>query len=75
METQSANDNSRVFRVLRDSGAADIERAQGSIVGGKWDDFDPVASPDVIATVEDYGEAAEQTPRLLDPKHPPSRPA
>ena len=74
VETQSANDNSRVFRVLRDSGAADIERAQGSIVDGKWDDFDPVASPDVIATVEDYGEA-EQTPRLLDPKHPPSRPA
>jgi len=70
VETQSSNDNSRVIRVLRDTGASEIERAQGSIVDGKWDDFDPVAPPDLIATVENYGEV-EQTARLLDPKHPP----
>jgi hypothetical protein len=74
VEMQSDNDRSRIISVLRDTGAADIERARGTIVGGKWDDFDPVSPPDLIATAEDFGEVApEQPPRLLDPKHPPRR--
>lgn len=35
----------RVIDVLRAYGAADIERAQGTITDGDWTDFDPLAPP------------------------------
>jgi hypothetical protein len=33
---------------FRAQGAADIERAQGSISGGEWDDFDPLRPPALV---------------------------
>jgi hypothetical protein len=34
--------------VLRAQGAADIERAQGSITQSQWNDFDPLSPPDWV---------------------------
>jgi hypothetical protein len=38
----------RALRTLRDVGASDLEIAEGSIVNGDWEDFDPVAPPNYI---------------------------
>lgn len=38
----------RALRTLHDIGAADLEIAEGSIVNGDWEDFDPVAPPNYI---------------------------
>jgi hypothetical protein len=38
----------RAIDVLRSLGAADIERADGTLVDGDWKDFDPVAPPSLI---------------------------
>jgi hypothetical protein len=37
------------IRVLRAQGAADIEKTEGTLVGGEWTDFDPVRPPALIA--------------------------
>ncbi|MDL2357390.1 MAG: hypothetical protein QFF03_19220 [Pseudomonadota bacterium] len=39
----------RALEVLRDLGAHHLERAEGSIVGGDWVDFDPLSMPAIIA--------------------------
>ena len=39
----------RAGDLLRQLGAHHIERAEGNIVDGDWDDFDPASRPDVIA--------------------------
>jgi hypothetical protein len=44
---ESADEN-RALDVLRELGAADIERTEGRIVEGDWQDFDPVAPPSYI---------------------------
>ena len=36
------------IRLLRDCGAQDIERATGTVRGGDWTDFDPVATPQLV---------------------------
>jgi hypothetical protein len=36
------------INVLRSLGAADIERAEGTIVDGDWKDFDPVTPPSLV---------------------------
>jgi hypothetical protein len=41
-------DEKRALEVLRDLGAHHIERAEGSIVGGDWVDFDPLSMPALI---------------------------
>lgn len=41
-------DEPRALEVLRTHGAIDIERAEGSIIDGDWQDFDPVAPPSFI---------------------------
>lgn len=41
---------SRATEVLRSVGAVDIESAQGTIIDGNWEDFDPVAAPSYIDT-------------------------
>jgi hypothetical protein len=38
----------KALRTLRDIGAADLELAEGNIVNGDWEDFDPVAPPNYI---------------------------
>lgn len=43
--------------LLRSLGATDIERAQGTIENGDWNDFDPLTSPMLV----DF-EAPEQSP-------------
>jgi hypothetical protein len=39
----------RVLELLRGLGANHIERAEGSIVGGDWVDFDPLSYPVIVA--------------------------
>lgn len=38
----------RIVDVLRSVGAVEVERADGTIVNGDWEDFDPIAPPVVI---------------------------
>lgn len=45
----------QAINLLRALGAADIERAEGTIAGGDWTDFDPVEPPALI------GPPSEQT--------------
>jgi hypothetical protein len=39
---------SAAIDVLRSLGAADIERAEGTIIDGDWKDFDPVTPPSLV---------------------------
>ena len=45
----SSSEQSNAIGVLRARGAADIERAQGSITQSEWIDFDPLAAPVLAA--------------------------
>jgi len=47
VNTEAQSDELAV-RVLRDSDARMIERADGSWRNGKWADFDPVRTPDIV---------------------------
>jgi hypothetical protein len=38
----------KALRTLRELGASDLESAEGTIVAGDWQDFDPVAPPNYI---------------------------
>lgn len=42
------DDTERAAEVLRACGAADIERAEGTIVNGDWEDFDPQSMPNLL---------------------------
>lgn len=53
VDGQEAED--RAIHVLRSLGAIELERAEGSIDGGDWVDFDPTATPHLV------GHAPEQT--------------
>ncbi len=48
----------RAINVLRSRGAADLERTQGSIVDGDWNDFDPVAPPALIENPPEQSPAS-----------------
>jgi hypothetical protein len=37
----------RVAAILRDAGGVEVERAQGRWINGKWEDFDPLAAPEL----------------------------
>jgi hypothetical protein len=41
-----------VVQILRESGADQIERADGNIAGGDWEDFDPLSVPHIIPSSE-----------------------
>jgi hypothetical protein len=41
----SSSEQTSAITVLRAQGAADMERAQGSITAGQWNDFDPLSTP------------------------------
>lgn len=43
----------RAIDVLRSCGAAEIERAQGTIANGDWNDFNPLATPELIQNVQE----------------------
>jgi hypothetical protein len=43
----------RVIAALREKGAADIERADGTWSAGEWSDFDPVARPQLVTAPRD----------------------
>ena len=45
--------------VLRSLGAADIERAEGTIVDGDWKDFDPVTPPTLVDYPAQSGPGAQ----------------
>ncbi|TEA77668.1 hypothetical protein [Allopusillimonas ginsengisoli] len=40
-------DEKRVGGILRDAGGAEVERAKGNWRDGKWEDFDPLTSPEL----------------------------
>jgi hypothetical protein len=44
----SSSEEERAITVLRAQGAAEIERAQGSIAQSQWSDFDPLAPPALV---------------------------
>lgn len=48
----------RSIRTLRALGAADIERAAGTIADGDWSDFNPVAPPVLIDNLREQRRAA-----------------
>jgi hypothetical protein len=54
----------RAINVLRSRGAADIERAQGTIVDGDWSDFDPVAPPALLESRPDQPAARGPDQRI-----------
>jgi uncharacterized membrane protein len=41
----SSSEQTNAITVLRAQGAVDMERAQGSIAQGRWNDFDPLSTP------------------------------
>jgi phage tail tape-measure protein len=49
VEADGADAQSRAADVLRNAGACELERAEGQIIDGKWDDFNPLTPPRVIA--------------------------
>ena len=49
VNAESPADQARAIKVLRSAGACEVERAEGEIVGGTWDDFDPIAAPRLVA--------------------------
>jgi phage tail tape-measure protein len=67
VETRSDADTPRAIEALEGAGTGEIERARGTIVDGKWDDFDPVAPPDLIVSPNPRGDP--ELPRLLDRNH------
>jgi len=46
----SASEQERAISVLREQGAADVERSQGSIAGSQWNDFDPLSTPALVSS-------------------------
>jgi hypothetical protein len=49
VRTNDAEDE-RLIHFFRTAGAADIERAQGAWISGKWADFDPTRPPALVAS-------------------------
>lgn len=47
-KSNDGNAESRAIGILRSLGATELERARGHIVDGDWQDFDPVAPPQLI---------------------------
>ena len=43
--TAAGPDEEEIVRLMRVFGGHDIEEAEGSIVGGNWEDFDPLSAP------------------------------
>lgn len=54
----------RAVNVLRSLGAADIERAEGTIENGDWVDFDPVTPPMLVQHAP-HGRAADVPHRRI----------
>ncbi len=48
VEAPTDDDRSNAVRVLRECGAHDVERAEGTINGGDWCDFDPLRPPVLV---------------------------
>jgi|RhiMethySRZTD1v2_1073278.scaffolds.fasta_scaffold342068_1 hypothetical protein len=46
----SSAEETSAITVLRAQGAADMERAQGNIEQGLWNDFDPLTTPALVTT-------------------------
>jgi hypothetical protein len=44
----SSSEEASAISVLRAQGAADLERAQGSITQSQWTDFDPLSTPALV---------------------------
>ena len=48
----SSSEQANAITVLRAQGAADLERAQGSISQSQWNDFDPLSTPAMVPVAE-----------------------
>jgi hypothetical protein len=44
-EASSEDEPQKIADVLESAGGCDLERAEGTIADGKWDDFDPTTPP------------------------------
>jgi hypothetical protein len=58
VNVETAEDQEVAIDLLRDGNAQVIERAEGSWRDGKWVDFDPVSSPDIVEIREREGDDA-----------------
>lgn len=54
----------QAIHVLRAAGAADLERAQGTIANGDWSDFNPLAAPELIQNLPEQPRAGAPHQRL-----------
>ena len=48
VELPDASMEEKAVNILRNCGASSVERAQGMIENGQWEEFDPASSPDII---------------------------
>ncbi len=51
----SSSEEANAVTILRAQGAADIERAQGSITQSHWNDFDPLRAPTLVPVTNSVG--------------------
>ena len=65
VNTDSPEDDEVAVGLLRTGGARMIERAQGTWRNGKWVDFDPVSTPNIVETRDEAVEATD-TDRLTE---------
>jgi hypothetical protein len=47
---RASEQQASAIRILRAHGAADIERAEGTITGGQWPDFNPITPITPVAS-------------------------
>jgi hypothetical protein len=59
VNTDSPEDDEVAIGLLRAGGARMIERAQGTWRNGKWVDFDPVSTPNIVETREQAVDALD----------------
>lgn len=57
-------EEAQAINVLRSLGAEDIERAQGTITDGDWNDFDPLSTPELIQPAPDQPQPGSPAQRL-----------
>lgn len=60
IEAEDATAEAEAIRVLAEQGADEIEKAHGEWRDGKWVDFDPAASPNLVATPSGSNEETRQ---------------
>lgn len=73
VNTDSSEDDEVAIGLLRSGGARMIERAQGTWRNGKWVDFDPVSTPNIVETREQAVEATDTDRATQARSQPPAK--